>query len=223
MRPVFADLVAEIQRSIGFYASVHRDSRITKVLALGGTFRLPGLQKYLQQNLQLDVQRIDRLGNTPPADAKVAAALNENILSSVSAYGLALQAMGEAKITSSLLPEEIRRERMWRDKTKWFAAAAACFVAAAAIPIGKYYYLHGQYVTAKPVRDDIERTLKQGTKLSNDWKGVEQKGEPDRKQIADVKSTTQYRDLWPSCTPSCGSAVPTVPAPAAGRRRRTSA
>ena len=28
MRPVFADLVAEIQRSIGFYASVHRDSRI---------------------------------------------------------------------------------------------------------------------------------------------------------------------------------------------------
>ena len=36
MRPIFADLVAEIQRSIGFYSSVHRDSRIAKVLALGG-------------------------------------------------------------------------------------------------------------------------------------------------------------------------------------------
>src|SRR5256714_518561 len=35
MRPIFADLVAEIQRSVGFYASVHRDSRIKKVLALG--------------------------------------------------------------------------------------------------------------------------------------------------------------------------------------------
>ncbi len=47
MKPVFSDLVSEIQRSIGFYSSTHRDSRIAKVLALGGTFRLPGLQKYL--------------------------------------------------------------------------------------------------------------------------------------------------------------------------------
>jgi type IV pilus assembly protein PilM len=52
MRPVFADLVAEVQRSIGFYASTHRDARIKKIIALGGTFRLPGLQKYLNQNLQ---------------------------------------------------------------------------------------------------------------------------------------------------------------------------
>src|SRR5207248_6074925 len=61
MRPVFADLVSEIQRSVGFYASVHGDSRIKKVLALGGRFKVPGLQKYLQQNLQLDVERLDTI------------------------------------------------------------------------------------------------------------------------------------------------------------------
>src|SRR5436190_6260523 len=81
MRPVFADLVAEVQRSIGFYASVHRDSRIKRILSLGGTFKLPGLQKYLQQNLQLDVQRLDTVGAGQPADPKLAAAFNENILS----------------------------------------------------------------------------------------------------------------------------------------------
>src|SRR3989440_5409348 len=86
MRPVFADLVAEIQRSVGFYSSTHRDSRISRVLALGGTFRLPGLQKYLQQNLQLDVARVDRLGIEMPSDARFAGTFNENILSSVSAY-----------------------------------------------------------------------------------------------------------------------------------------
>ena len=59
MRPVFADLVAEIQRSIGFYATVHREARIRRIIALGGTFRLPGLQRYLQQNLQLEVERMD--------------------------------------------------------------------------------------------------------------------------------------------------------------------
>src|SRR3954452_3884043 len=68
MRPVFADLVAEVQRSIGFYASVHRDSRIKKIIAVGGTFKLPGLQKYLQQNLQRDVERLDTFGAGAPPD-----------------------------------------------------------------------------------------------------------------------------------------------------------
>src|SRR5436305_11870144 len=72
MRPVFADLVAEIQRSIGFYASVHRDSRIRKIIALGGTFRLPGLQKYLQQNLQLDVERLSSVQAASSSDSKLA-------------------------------------------------------------------------------------------------------------------------------------------------------
>src|SRR5215217_5407149 len=123
MRPVFADLVAEVQRSIGFYSSVHRDSRIKKVVSLGGTFKLPGLQKYLQQNLQLEVERLDTMGAGAPADPKQGAAFQDNILSMVSAYGLALQGMGEGKITSSLLPARIRRERLWQDKTKYFAAA----------------------------------------------------------------------------------------------------
>src|SRR5206468_5559240 len=83
MRPIFADLVAEIQRSVGFYASVHRDSRIKKIIAVGGTFKLPGLQKYLQQNLQLDVERLDTLGAGAPPDPKQAATFQDNILSLV--------------------------------------------------------------------------------------------------------------------------------------------
>jgi type IV pilus assembly protein PilM len=139
MRPVFADLVAEIQRSIGFYASVHRDSRIRRIIALGGTFRLPGLQKYLQQNLQLDVERPDNLAAGAPLDPKLASTFNENLLSVVGAYGLALQAMGESKITSSLLPGKIRREKLWKEKTKWFAAAAALFVVGTAVPLTSYF------------------------------------------------------------------------------------
>jgi type IV pilus assembly protein PilM len=134
MRPIFADLVAEVQRSIGFYASVHRDSRIKKIIAIGGTFKLPGLQKYLQQNLQLDVERLDRLAAAPPADSKLAATFNENALAMVSAYGLALQTLGDSKITSSLLPARIRREKLWQEKTKWFAAPAARLVQGTAVP-----------------------------------------------------------------------------------------
>ena len=189
MRPVFADLVAEIQRSIGFYASIHKDSHISRVVALGGTFRLPGLQKYLQQNLQLEVARIDRLGNSGGLDAKVAAAFSDNMLSCVSAYGLALQAMGDAAINSSLLPQKIRRERMWRNKTKWFATAAALVLAGTGVAYGSYYYLH--------LQDDkdhlnygekITRTLAQASALDNEWKTVSDSGGPDRADSAHQRS-----------------------------------
>src|SRR5256885_879487 len=155
MRPIFADLVAEIQRSVGFYASVHRDSRIKKIMALGGTFKLPGLQKYLQQNLQLDVERLDSLAAAPSAESKLAPTFNENILSIVSAYGLAIQAMGEGKITSNLLPAKIRREKLWKEKMPLFGAAAALFVLGAGIGVGRYWLDNLSYAKASPVRSSI--------------------------------------------------------------------
>jgi type IV pilus assembly protein PilM len=197
MRPVFADLVAEIQRSIGFYASIHKDSRISRVVALGGTFRLPGLQKYLQQNLQLEVARIDRLGNPGGLDAKVAATFSDNMLSCVSAYGLALQAMGDAAINSSLLPQKIRRERMWRDKTKWFATAAALVVAGTGVAYGSYYYLHLQDDKDHlNYGDKITRVLAQASSLDNEWKAVSDSGGPDRAQIQRLDGLLAGRDVW---------------------------
>ena len=197
MRPVFADLVAEIQRSIGFYSSIHKDSRINRVIALGGTFRLPGLQKYLQQNLQLDVARIDRLGNTAGMDAKVAAAYSDNLLSCVSAYGLALQAMGDAPINSSLLPQKIRRERMWRDKTKWFAAAAALFVVGTVVAYGSYYYAHQQdendvILNQKHITDKIA----EAKRFDSDWSSVADQGGPDRAQIRKLNGLFAGREVW---------------------------
>jgi type IV pilus assembly protein PilM len=197
MRPVFADLVAEIQRSIGFYSSIHRDSRIARVMALGGTFRLPGLQKYLQQNLQLEVSRIDRLGNSSGIDAKVAAVYSDNLLSCVSAYGLALQAMGDAAINSSLLPQKIRRERMWRDKTKWFGAAAAMFVVGTAVAYGSYYYAHQQDdndVAAN--QGKINSTLTEAKRLDGQWNSIADSGGKDRAQIVQFNGLLAGRDVW---------------------------
>ena len=213
MRPIFADLVAEIQRSIGFYASVHRDSRITRVLALGGTFRLPGLQKYLQQNLQLEVQKIDRLGNTAPGDAKVAAGLSENLLSAVGAYGLALQAIGDGKITSSLLPQAIRREREWRSKSKWFAAAAACFVVGTGLQVGRYYYEQGQFnrEEAHAAQKVIDDTLAKANRTDGEWKTVEGGGAAENDKITTLRSLGDYRDVWEGIYTDIVSSVPPPP------------
>jgi type IV pilus assembly protein PilM len=209
MRPVFADLVAEIQRSIGFYASVHRDSRIKKVIALGGTFRLAGLQKYLQQNLQLDVSKLHDLAAGAPTDPKLATAFNENLLSLASAYGLAIQAMGQAKITSSLLPMRIRRERMWQEKTKWFGAAAAAFVLGTGLAAGGAYLQGLRYDQEQSTRDTINSVLSQAQSLDGQWRSqVESAGAPDRQKISNVRSMFDGRELWPAIFTDMLSALP---------------
>ncbi len=213
MRPTCADLVAEIQRSIGFYASVHRESRITKVVALGGTFRIPGLTKYLQQNLQLEVHRLDQISAAMPPDNSGMPSFSENLLSMVSPYGLAIQAMGEGKIESSLLPEAIKRERMWKDKTKWFAAAAALFVVGTAVAYGKLAWIDGQQSLAQAEQQKIQRINNQATELSRQWSDVEQSGAADRQQIMSVNALLKYRGLWRGILETVHSALPT-PQPA---------
>lgn len=130
MRPVFADLVQELQRSIGFYSSTHRDAKVDKVVAVGNALKLPGLQKYLQQNLGMDVDCPKAFKNVASSPAATAGALSEQFLSFWVPYGLALQGADLAKVTSNLLPTEIAKQVVWRRKRPAFAAAAACLVLA---------------------------------------------------------------------------------------------
>ncbi len=132
MRPVFAELVQEIQRSIGYYTSLHRESRFKRVVGLGNGFRLPGLQKFLEQNLAIPVVRADSYNRLPASAVVNAPAFAENVLSFAVAYGLALQGLGLTKIQTNLLPAEIARKRLWARKRPWFAAAAALVLAALA-------------------------------------------------------------------------------------------
>lgn len=196
MRPVFADLVAEIQRSVGFYSSVHRDSRIKKCLAIGGTFKLPGLQKYLQQNLNLDVERLDNIAASPAADAKIAPNFNENVLSLVTAYGLALQAMDQAKVTSSLLPQKIRREKEWKEKTKWFAAAAALFVVGTTLAAGRYWVDNLSFEKAQDARANVDRIKAEAQALDSRWEQVQSAGGPERQRIVNIRSMEGFRSVW---------------------------
>ena len=63
MRPVFSDLVAEIQRSIGFFTSNNRNAKLGDMVALGNPMKLPGLQRFLSQNLDQEVKLIDQFNN----------------------------------------------------------------------------------------------------------------------------------------------------------------
>jgi len=133
MRPVFSDLSAEFQRSVGFYTSVNREAEVQKVYALGNAFRLPGLLKFLQQNVGMPVERVETFGKLKLAGGLNEVEFNENLLSFGVAYGLAVQGLGQAKVETDLMPPEVAKEAVWRGKKYWFGAAAACLVLAAGV------------------------------------------------------------------------------------------
>jgi type IV pilus assembly protein PilM len=136
MRPVFADLVAEIQRSVGFYSSTHREVELKNVLACGNAFHLPGLQKYLENNLTIagGVARLEKFSALLTSATANAPQFTDNILSFAPAYGLALQGLGLGTISASLLPPELARVQLWKKKRPFFIAAAACLLLAAGFP-----------------------------------------------------------------------------------------
>jgi type IV pilus assembly protein PilM len=124
MKPVFTDFGAEVQRSLGYYSSSHKNIIFTKIVLLGGSFRLQGLNKYLQQTTQLLAVRPDAFEKLTSAPNVSTAKLHENIADFGIVYGLGLQALGLAKIQSNLLPKKIARSMMWAQKSKYFTTAA---------------------------------------------------------------------------------------------------
>ncbi len=121
--------------------------------------------------------------------------------------------MGDSKITSSLLPMKIRREKMWRDKTKWFGAAAAIFVLGTGMSLLGYYVRDLEYKAAADIRENrIDPILSKATELSDAWRDkVEGNGAADRLTIQNVRSMLEGRTLWVNLLGDIFAALPPVP------------
>ena len=197
MRPVFSDLVQEVQRSIGYYTSLHRDTQFKRLVGLGNGFRLPGLQRFLEQNLNVPVVRIDGYNRIKPAPSVSAATFAENVLSFGVTYGTALAAMGKGRIQTNLLPVEIVRRQLWSRKRGWFAAAAAVLLAALAGPLFRAYTDRNvladsaAFAKAQLVADDMQQLRDAYDKLKN-------QGRKETEQIRSYLELFAHRDFLPS-------------------------
>ncbi len=123
LRPVFSDLVQDVQRSIGYYQSMHKGAQLERLVGMGSTFQLPGLRKYLKQQLGMNVYRLEgfkKLSSEGPHAAEFAT----HTLNFATAYGLALQGLGMSALNANLMPLDVAKQAMWAAKSKWFAAAA---------------------------------------------------------------------------------------------------
>jgi type IV pilus assembly protein PilM len=209
MRPVFSEFVGEVQRRMGFYTSTHKDVRIRKVIPMGGGFKLPMLAKYLNQNLNMPVDRPDRFLAEPPEDGEKKKIWDESLLQMGAAYGLAVQVMGDGAVTSTLLPEHIRNEKLWKDKTKWFAAAAGLMLAGAGLVGAKYFYDDFSFAAAEGDQREVDRVISEAGGLASSWTSdVQDVGGPQQQTIRNVFSLTDYQTLWAQLAPDLIEAMP---------------
>ncbi len=163
MRPVFGDLAQDVQRSIGYYQGLHKDAKLSRLVGVGSTFRLPGLRKYLRQQLGLDVYRLEQFKQVT-MDGPRSGEFQSHTLNMNTAVGLALQGLGSSTLTVNLMPTSVIRESMWRNKVKWFGVAAGLGVAATA---AMFYrpFVDSQAIAANPrtpiIGETIERLERQ--------------------------------------------------------------
>ncbi|HUY90037.1 MAG TPA: type IV pilus assembly protein PilM [Pirellulales bacterium] len=139
MRPVFNDLLTEVQRSIGYFSNLDRRAKIGRAVALGNAMKLPGLQRYLAQNLGFDLTKLESfrvMSGTAVVDSPV---FKENVPAFGVCYGLALQGLRDTKIKTNLLPREIALDRMVRAKKPWAVGAAALVLLGMAVSFGSHY------------------------------------------------------------------------------------
>src|SRR5205823_13134075 len=66
LKPVLNDFVGEVQRSLGYFNNTHRDAHIDYMVGLGNAFRLPGMQRFLAEQLQ---RNVPKLGSLDPRSA----------------------------------------------------------------------------------------------------------------------------------------------------------
>lgn len=128
MRPVFNDLVTEVQRSIGFFRSIDKKAEINELLVTGNTVKMPGLAAYLGKNLGFDVHVVDRFNRLEGDDVLSIPTFRDNAPTFAVCYGLCLQGLGVSQVHASLVPREILTQRMIRAKKPWTLAGLAALM-----------------------------------------------------------------------------------------------
>ena len=123
MRPVFSDLLTEIQRSIGFFTSNNRNAKLGEMVALGNPMKLPGLQRFLSQNLDQEVKLIDQFNRLVGGTATASPQFKENQLTFGVAYGLCVQALGKSQASHQPAAGRNHHHAAGDAKKPWAVAA----------------------------------------------------------------------------------------------------
>ncbi len=180
MRPVFNDLVTEVQRSMGFFRSLNKKAEIGSILMLGNSVKLPGLSQYLSKNLAMDVQVLETFEQLTGEEVIAAPAFKEHLPAFGPVYGLCLQMLGNGPTQTNLVPSEILKERLIRSKKPWAVAAASLLMlgfAANLLPASQ------RWRNVHPDKWKQAMSAAENTKKTSDAKIADDKGQQNQVEL----------------------------------------
>ena len=161
MRPVFNDLLTEVQRSIGFFQNIDRRAQIGGILVMGNAVKLPGLQQYLAKNLGYSLVDLDQAAwaaRLTGSSVLSSPQFKENMHAFGLCYGLCLQGLGQGQLATNLLPKEIATQRLIRAKKPWAVATAAALMLAFAV---NFFFEYNEWYKVHPGMQHGELTWEQ--------------------------------------------------------------
>ena len=207
-KPVFTDLSSEIQRSLGFYRNSNPNTKLSKVIAFGGGTKMRGLLKYLQQSLQMPVERPDLFKRLAVGSGVSAAKFHENVCDFGVVYGLALQGLDLAKIESNLLPHGAARSMAWAQKSKYFTSAACILLLVSVLSLARTFLDKASYSDKQRTRQQISSIISAVNQSSSKLKAEEAKGPASEAIIQKGFELYKYRDIIPSLMQTMISTLP---------------
>ena len=208
MKPVFSDLAAEMQRSLGFYGTANRDVKFQKVIALGGGMKMQGLIKFLQQTVQLPIVRPDAFERIDVAQSVSAAKFHDNVADFGVVYGLAVQGLGLAKIESNLLPRKIARAMTWTRKANYFTIAASAMFVISLLAMGRTLVDKNNYIAQARVRDDTQAIVSKAEQAKSLLDREKQKSSGYDAAISKQAELFKYREVIPLLNATVAKCLP---------------
>ena len=210
MKPIFNDLVTEIQRSLNFFNSINKTAKLGRIVALGNTMKLRGLQKYLQQNLGMPVEVVESFRGLKGSGVVNSPQFEENVGSFGVCYGLCVQALDHGVLSTNLLPGEIVRERLIRAKKPWAMMTAATLLLGCGLG---YVFNSLAWKTTKtePFKKafgEATNLVSKSSGLVSTFKDAETKFDNYDKMGKEIAAIPQRQILWPTLMRAINEALP---------------
>jgi type IV pilus assembly protein PilM len=210
MKPVFHDLVTEIQRSISFFQSVDRKAKIGRVIPMGNAMKLRGLQKFLGQSLGYEVVEMTQFRGLSGPSVVSTPRFADNVLSYGVCYGLCLQGLKQAALRTNLIPPEIIKDRMIRAKKPWAVGAVA------AVLVGCSVGFFGNWRAWNSTQDpNLNPAIAAAKSTAGSAQHMQQEYDNAKTELTKVREIgdritgiNDRRVLWPEIIETIGQCVP---------------
>ncbi|EAQ82485.1 fimbrial assembly protein PilM [Blastopirellula marina] len=210
MRPKFNELVTDIQRSIGFFQTLDRKAKISRIVPVGNAMKLPGLVSYLAKNLGYEAVEIDGFQKLSGSEVTSSAAFRDNIMSFAACYGMCLQGLRKSCLQTNLLPQEILVDRLIREKKPWAVAAVAALLLACTV---NFFFHWKAWYTADPEKfASAISAVEQVERKSNGHKSADDQFMTDAENLRTIGNyvvgNEENRRLWPELLRAVTASLP---------------